>query len=80
MEVHHVAPRCLLGLHERANGTTTIDGQGIQAWLEWEWEAMRWKVPVEISTGIFHRIASHSHSSHASIPWPSSVVMLLALS
>jgi len=24
-------------------------GAGIQAWLEWEWEAMRWGVPVEIS-------------------------------
>src|SRR5829696_4434924 len=26
-----------------------LDGEGIQAWLEWEWEAMRWCVPVEIS-------------------------------
>ncbi len=49
LELHHAAPRCLLGLHERANGTATLDGEGIQAWLEWEWEAMRWKVPVEIS-------------------------------
>jgi len=49
LEVHHAAPRCLLGLHERANGTATLDGEAIQAWLEWEWEAMRWKVPVEIS-------------------------------
>jgi hypothetical protein len=49
LEVHHAAPRCLLRLHERANGTPTLDGEGIQAWLEWEWEAMRWRVPVEIS-------------------------------
>lgn len=48
-EVHHAAPRCLLTLHERANGTTTLDGEGIQAWVEWELEAMRWRVPVEIS-------------------------------
>ena len=48
-EAHHAAPRCLISLHERANGTTTLDGEGIQAWLEWEWEAMRWCVPVEIS-------------------------------
>jgi hypothetical protein len=48
-EIHHAAPRCLLSLHERANGTTTLDGEGIQAWVEWEWEAMRWRVPVEIS-------------------------------
>ena len=48
-EVHHTAPRCLLTLHERANGTTALDGEGIQAWVEWELEAMRWRVPVEIS-------------------------------
>ena len=48
-EVHHVAPRCLVPLHERANGSTELDGEGIQAWLEWEMEAMRWRVPVEIS-------------------------------
>jgi hypothetical protein len=48
-EAHHTAPRCLISLHERANDGTTLDGEGIQAWLEWEWEAMRWRVPVEIS-------------------------------
>ena len=47
-ETHHVAPRCLLTLHEQANGTS-LDGEGIQAWLEWEMEAMRLGVPVEIS-------------------------------
>jgi hypothetical protein len=47
-EVHHTAPRCLISLHEKANGAE-LDGEGIQAWLEWEWEAMRWWVPVEIS-------------------------------
>lgn len=48
-EVHHGAPRCLLTLHERANGTTDLDGESIQAWVEWELEAMRWRVPIEIS-------------------------------
>ncbi len=47
-EVHHAAPRCLLKLHERANGPE-LDGEGIQAWVEWEIEAMRWRVPVEIA-------------------------------
>ena len=47
-EVHHAAPRCLLTLHERANGLP-LDGEGIEAWLEWEWEATRWRVPVEVS-------------------------------
>jgi hypothetical protein len=46
-EIHHAAPRCLLTLHERANGSP-LDGEGIQAWVEWEIEAMRWRVPVEI--------------------------------
>ena len=47
-EVHHGVPRSLLTLHEKANGTS-LDGEGIQAWVEWEMEAMRWKVPIEIS-------------------------------
>jgi hypothetical protein len=47
-DLHLGAPRCLLSLHEKANGTS-LDGEGIQAWLEWEMEAMRWRVPIEIS-------------------------------
>jgi hypothetical protein len=47
-EVHHAAPRCLLTLHEKANGAS-LDGEGIQAWVEWEIEASRWRVPVEIA-------------------------------
>ena len=47
-EVHHIVPRCLLTLHEQANGTT-LNGEGIQAWVEWEMEAMRWRLPIEIS-------------------------------
>ena len=47
-EVHHAAPRCLVSLHERANDLP-LDGEGIQAWLEWEWEATRWRVPVDVS-------------------------------
>jgi hypothetical protein len=60
LEFHHAAPRCLLGLHERANSTTTLDGQGIQAWLEWEWEAMRWKVPVEIPRADLEELVQRS--------------------
>ena len=47
-ENHHAAPRCLISLHEKANGSS-LDGEGIQAWVEWEMEAMRWRVPVEIA-------------------------------
>jgi len=60
LEVHHAAPRCLLGLHEKANSTTTLDGQGIRAWLEWEWEAMRWRVPVEISRSDLEELVEQS--------------------
>jgi hypothetical protein len=49
-EVHHAVPRCLLRLHDGARDPSgDLDGAGIQAWLEWEWEAMRWGVPVEIA-------------------------------
>jgi len=37
-----------LRLHERANGISP-DGEGVQAWLEFEVEATRWGVPVEVS-------------------------------
>jgi hypothetical protein len=47
-DLHRAAPRWLLSLHEKANGSS-LDGEGIQGWLEWEMEAMRWRVPVEIS-------------------------------
>jgi hypothetical protein len=59
-EAHHAAPRCLISLHERANGTTSLDGEGIQAWLEWEWEAMRWRVPVEISRSDLEALVERS--------------------
>ena len=49
-EVHHAAPRCLVSLHEKATTlSSSLDGEGIQAWVEWEMEAMRWRVPVEIA-------------------------------
>ena len=41
-------PRSLLTLHEKASGTS-LDGEGIQAWVEWEMEAMHLGVPIEIS-------------------------------
>ena len=58
-EAHHAAPRCLLSLHEKANGTS-LDGESIQTWLEWEWEAMRWRVPVEISRSDLEALVSQS--------------------
>lgn len=58
-EVHHAVPRCLLTLHEQANGTE-LDGEGIQAWLEWEMEAIRWRVPIEISRADLERLIETS--------------------
>ncbi len=58
-EVHHAAPRCLVSLHERANGLP-LDREGIQAWLEWEWEATRWRVPVEISRAELEALVERS--------------------
>jgi hypothetical protein len=59
LEVHHAAPRCLISLHQKANGSE-LDGEGIQAWLDWEWEAMRWRVPVEISRADLEELVERS--------------------
>ena len=58
-ELHHAVPRCLLRLHEDAtNGE--LDGAGIEAWLEFEIEAMRWGVPVEIGREDLERLVEAS--------------------
>ena len=60
-EVHHAAPRCLLRLHDEARDPSgDLDGARIQAWLEWEWEAMRWGVPVEIERADLERLIERS--------------------
>ena len=58
-ELHHAVPRCLLRLHEKAT-SGELDGAGIQAWLEWEWEAMRWGVPAEIARETLERLVEAS--------------------
>src|SRR5215207_3862488 len=47
LEAHYAAPRCLLRLHDEAQGELRIAGVG--AWLEFEHEAERWGVPVTIA-------------------------------
>jgi hypothetical protein len=54
-EVHHAALRCLLKLHYEAT-SGDLDGAGIQAWLEWEWEAIGWGVPAGIARGDLERL------------------------
>ena len=58
-EVHHLVPRCLLRLQERAE-CADLDGAGIEAWLEWEWEAGRWNVSVEIAREDLERLVEAS--------------------
>jgi hypothetical protein len=48
MEIHHTIPRCLLRLRDRAEGAT-LDGEGIEMWLQYEHEAMRYGVDPDIS-------------------------------
>ena len=48
-EVHHAVPRCLLGLRDRADEHTDLDGEAIQRWLDYELEALRWGVDPEVS-------------------------------
>ena len=45
-EAQQAVPRRLMELRERASAAG-LDGEGIQAW--WEWEATRWRVPVDLS-------------------------------
>jgi hypothetical protein len=60
VDAHHAVPRCLLSLHEQANGDGELNGAAIQAWLEWEMEAMRWRVPVEISRADLEKLVERS--------------------
>ncbi len=48
VEMHHGIPRCLLGLRDRAEASTEIDGEGIQRWLDYEWEALRFGVDPDL--------------------------------
>ena len=60
-EVHHAVPRCLLRLHDEARDPSCdLDGAGIQARLEWEWEALRWSVSAEIAPEDLERLVKAS--------------------
>ena len=57
-ELHHAVPRCLLRLHDTAQGELRVAGVG--AWLEFEREARRWGVPVEMSREDLRRLVEAS--------------------
>ncbi len=48
VEVHHEIPRCLLRLRDHAEAHTEIDGIGIQRWLDYECEALRFGVDPDV--------------------------------
>ena len=48
VEIHHAVPQCLLTLREKADACG-LDGEGIEAWLEYEHEAMRWGVNPDVT-------------------------------
>ena len=47
-EVHHRVPCCLLGFYNRCV-EGGLDGEGLQAWFDWEEEALRYGVDPDIS-------------------------------
>ncbi len=48
-EAHHAMPRCLLRLRDRADAHEEFDGEGIQLWLDYELEALRYGVDPDLS-------------------------------
>ena len=49
VEIHHRVPRCLLRLWDAADDHTNLDGAAIQAWLEFELEALRFGVDPDVT-------------------------------
>jgi len=50
-EMHHEIPRCLLRLMDQADVHPELDGEGVQKWLDYEFEAQRWGVDPDVSRG-----------------------------
>ncbi len=60
-ELHHAVPQCLLRLREAADGELRFPREaGVGAWLEFEHEAERWGVPVEIPREDLQRLVEAS--------------------
>lgn len=59
LEIHHAAPRCLLRLWDRANGSLP-DRDLSPAWLEWEDEAARWSIPISVDREELHALIESS--------------------
>jgi hypothetical protein len=48
-EMHHSVPQCLLRLRDRADAHPALDGEGIQLWINYELEALRFGVDPDVS-------------------------------
>ncbi len=48
-EAHYAVPQCLLQLRDRADAHREFDGEGIQLWLDYELEALRFGVDPNVS-------------------------------
>jgi hypothetical protein len=59
-EVHHRVPRCLLRLRDRADAHTELDGEGLQRWLDYEFEALRWNVDSDVSREVLAALVEGS--------------------
>lgn len=59
-EVHHRVPRCLLRLRDRTDAHTELDGEGLQIWLDYELEALRWSVDPDISREVLAALVEGS--------------------
>lgn len=53
--MHHAVPQCLLRLHDAA-----LNGDGVEARIEFTLEAERWRVPVEIDRADLERLVEAS--------------------
>jgi len=48
-EIHRAVPRCLLRIRDRADAHQEFDGEGIQLWLDYELEALRFGLDPDVS-------------------------------
>lgn len=66
VEVHHRIPRCLLGFYDRFIAGD-LDGEGFQAWFDWEEEAFRYGVDPDVSREELEILIEASTSSVSAI-------------
>jgi hypothetical protein len=60
VEVHHAVPRCLLRLRDEADAELPLGGHMAVATLEFEVEAERWNIPVQIAREDLERLVEAS--------------------